>query len=108
MGDGERSGKTTRKGHGSRAGRCASGGFEILAAEKPDDLLKIEFVGLVKCIEPVAVDIEDKLRRTPRNERHDDFREIRKSTRLNSSHVKISYAVFCLKKKNINREDSRM
>src|SRR5690606_39522270 len=25
----------------------------------------------------------------------------RKSTRLNSSHVKISYAVFCLKKKNV-------
>src|SRR5690606_40874462 len=29
------------------------------------------------------------------------FRD-RKSTRLNSSHVKISYAVFCLKKKNTN------
>src|SRR5690606_39685743 len=29
----------------------------------------------------------------------------RKSTRLNSSHVKISYAVFCLKKKNgLNQE----
>src|SRR6266511_4876519 len=28
-------------------------------------------------------------------------RRDRKSTRLNSSHVKISYAVFCLKKKNI-------
>src|SRR5690606_42153970 len=27
--------------------------------------------------------------------------EDRKSTRLNSSHVKISYAVFCLKKKTI-------
>src|SRR5690606_39517900 len=27
-------------------------------------------------------------------------RSDRKSTRLNSSHVKISYAVFCLKKKN--------
>src|SRR5690606_42034393 len=27
----------------------------------------------------------------------------RKSTRLNSSHVKISYAVFCLKKKNEQR-----
>src|SRR5207302_3158711 len=27
----------------------------------------------------------------------------RKSTRLNSSHVKISYAVFCLKKKIITR-----
>src|SRR5574340_1187727 len=28
------------------------------------------------------------------------FRSDRKSTRLNSSHQKISYAVFCLKKKN--------
>src|SRR5215475_10476695 len=28
----------------------------------------------------------------------------RKSTRLNSSHVKISYAVFCLKKKNKNNK----
>src|SRR5690606_42029368 len=28
----------------------------------------------------------------------------RKSTRLNSSHVKISYAVFCLKKKKQQRE----
>src|SRR5690606_41688889 len=28
-----------------------------------------------------------------------EMREDRKSTRLNSSHVKISYAVFCLKKK---------
>src|SRR5690606_30815259 len=32
--------------------------------------------------------------------RHRDARDLdRKSTRLNSSHVKISYAVFCLKKK---------
>src|SRR5690606_1799141 len=30
----------------------------------------------------------------------------RKSTRLNSSHVKISYAVFCLKKKNPNKSIS--
>src|SRR5690625_6124246 len=29
----------------------------------------------------------------------------RKSTRLNSSHVAISYAVFCLKKKNNYKED---
>src|SRR3712207_8613378 len=28
--------------------------------------------------------------------------EDRKSTRLNSSHANISYAVFCLKKKNLN------
>src|SRR5690606_41473700 len=31
----------------------------------------------------------------------DELFKDRKSTRLNSSHVKISYAVFCLKKKNI-------
>src|SRR5207302_6303180 len=31
----------------------------------------------------------------------------RKSTRLNSSRVKISYAVFCLKKKNLKQEPSR-
>src|SRR5690606_41709224 len=33
----------------------------------------------------------------PRRQRRTD----RKSTRLNSSHVKISYAVFCLKKKKL-------
>src|SRR3712207_7647201 len=31
------------------------------------------------------------------------WREDRKSTRLNSSHANISYAVFCLEKKNIHR-----
>src|SRR5207253_7802412 len=30
----------------------------------------------------------------------------RKSTRLNSSHVAISYAVFCLKKKNKKEQDT--
>src|SRR5436309_5991721 len=34
-----------------------------------------------------------------RRPRSASSREDRKSTRLNSSHVKISYAVFCLKKK---------
>src|SRR5688572_32479618 len=33
------------------------------------------------------------------------FRKDRKSTRLNSSHSQISYAVFCLKKKNRNGRD---
>src|SRR5215813_9130758 len=31
----------------------------------------------------------------------------RKSTRLNSSHVRISYAVFCLKKKKKKRQNKR-
>src|SRR5690606_40014361 len=35
----------------------------------------------------------------PLMESNDRVRQDRKSTRLNSSHVKISYAVFCLKKK---------
>src|SRR5207249_8609711 len=34
--------------------------------------------------------------------------EDRKSTRLNSSHVSISYAVFCLKKKNKNRTRTKL
>src|SRR5438045_7170782 len=39
-------------------------------------------------------------RRHPRRGRgHDGARPDRKSTRLNSSHLGISYAVFCLKKK---------
>src|SRR3712207_8255816 len=36
----------------------------------------------------------------------EDWREDRKSTRLNSSHANISYAVFCLKKKNISMPSS--
>src|SRR6202453_2769908 len=34
-------------------------------------------------------------------------REDRKSTRLNSSHLRISYAVFCLKKKRYRSSSSR-
>src|SRR3712207_7112776 len=41
-------------------------------------------------------------RRRPRDERD------RKSTRLNSSHANISYAVFCLKKKKIAYLDQHM
>src|SRR5436309_9024566 len=46
--------------------------------------------------------------RRPQQYRHEGARarlrsvEDRKSTRLNSSHVKISYAVFCLKKKSVD------
>src|SRR5690349_24608984 len=56
--------------------RCAIGNGVVL---DPDALFQ-EIDGLVKN----GVDVED-----------------RKSTRLNSSHVEISYAVFCLKKKKI-------
>src|SRR2546427_1560401 len=36
----------------------------------------------------------------PEGPRHRQWHRDRKSTRLNSSHSQISYAVFCLKKKN--------
>src|SRR5688500_19187551 len=39
-------------------------------------------------------------RRTGTVEAARSYRQDRKSTRLNSSHLVISYAVFCLKKKN--------
>src|SRR3989475_7497799 len=39
----------------------------------------------------------------PAAERRPDTQIDRKSTRLNSSHSQISYAVFCFKKKKINR-----
>src|SRR3712207_9456048 len=50
------------------------------------------------------VDVDDRTNamaatRYPKAKRYRDFRD-RKSTRLNSSHANISYAVFCLKKKH--------
>src|SRR5438874_10128755 len=47
---------------------------------------------------------------SPGSPRHGDARSVvatdRKSTRLNSSHVEISYAVFCLKKKKTRQTTS--
>src|SRR5688572_31817903 len=40
-------------------------------------------------------------------EEHEPAAEDRKSTRLNSSHSQISYAVFCLKKKTKIRRDNQ-
>src|SRR5436309_10732911 len=47
--------------------------------------------------------VEGRVRLAEQAAGHIIVREDRKSTRLNSSHVKISYAVFCLKKKNNNK-----
>src|SRR5262245_63955554 len=60
------------------------------------------------------------VRRAPRQSRSDDARHVRerqaaqpdgagdrKSTRLNSSHLGISYAVFCLKKKKKNKRNKQ-
>src|ERR1035437_10509413 len=47
------------------------------------------------------------VRRGRRPENPPPCRPDRKSTRLNSSHANISYAVFCLKKKNNNKHAHR-
>src|SRR5437899_9160428 len=49
-------------------------------------------------LEPAAIWFSRALQMNPRPTKYLD----RKSTRLNSSHLGISYAVFCLKKKNIH------
>src|SRR5690625_5449811 len=61
----------------------------VLQGEEPDVNDTETYDNGVKVVpsyllEPISVDIKD-----------------RKSTRLNSSHVAISYAVFCLKKKSM-------
>src|SRR5690349_23963164 len=49
---------------------------------------------------------KESARRHRRPRDHGLANRDRKSTRLNSSHVEISYAVFCLKKKKINPKSS--
>src|SRR2546430_10610806 len=61
------------------------------------------FLLLARCQRPFAGDAERGVRGLLVAQRHLEQRtlpgEDRKSTRLNSSHSQISYAVFCLKKK---------
>src|SRR5688572_31248021 len=57
----------------------------------------------------VDVEVRGQLALQPRVARQPALRLLdqdRKSTRLNSSHSQISYAVFCLKKKNTNNIDA--
>src|SRR5690606_39747787 len=51
-------------------------------------------------VSPEQVEAAEAARRAAEQAQAADAQADRKSTRLNSSHVKISYAVFCLKKKN--------
>src|SRR3712207_6851035 len=66
--------------------------FRSLKGLKERDLLPLDD-DLAKTV--ADIDTLEELRREIRDDLHQD----RKSTRLNSSHANISYAVFCLKKK---------
>src|SRR5690606_40273372 len=80
--------------HAPRASGVALPHEEVLAAEGRPGLAVLRRRALVVApvVGEVAPDVELDRRRSV-------VGEDRKSTRLNSSHVKISYAVFCLKKK---------
>src|SRR5690606_41136630 len=69
--------------HGEHVLRCVE--FILTAQDYPE-------IGYKRALGVI------QLHRPYRSERLDAACKDRKSTRLNSSHVKISYAVFCLKK----------
>src|SRR5690606_39832226 len=75
----------------------------------PDTNVLAEYLG--PAVNPSAVGRDEAARRIQAAMRESIQQaqlapEDRKSTRLNSSHVKISYAVFCLKKKKTIRSSA--
>src|SRR5690606_41916904 len=93
----------------SSSSTCALGDQHSFPTRRSSDLLEEELqrrgaehidtvAVFARPIDGIAIEVPDgvtaEVVRTL-----DQVREDRKSTRLNSSHVKISYAVFCLKKK---------
>src|SRR5690606_40001897 len=90
----------------------ALGRFSARAPDERIEVAEVEEVQERKEVEEVKEETaraeveEERIRivyrdrwRTPDGVERETELEDRKSTRLNSSHVKISYAVFCLKKK---------
>src|SRR5256885_8692237 len=73
----------------------------VFRAERPADRVEEFLLG------PVILVGSDAARRHRRHEGTESVRLDRKSTRLNSSHLVISYAVFCLKKKKVLNTLSR-
>src|SRR2546429_6040976 len=79
--------------------RSHNGTAETNAGQATEAIESRHNVGRVPCAtheDPTAVGIPREIREDTRVGKRSD----RKSTRLNSSHGYISYAVFCLKKKN--------
>src|SRR5256885_11471792 len=76
---------------------------QVLEEERVAAAIDVEEVRRDKTIENQrGAGHHHRRHREDHHERRDDLRpdEDRKSTRLNSSHLVISYAVFCLKTKN--------
>src|SRR5699024_11271141 len=75
--------------------------LEQIAEETGAQVLYVEEVETVEGIPGTIMEIGQFIGETDQADELPDLD--RKSTRLNSSHVSISYAVFCLKKKRQNR-----
>src|SRR5690349_22626367 len=77
--------------------------FRSLRRHRRHLVTQTQIQGQVGTPTPVVLNIhaEQRLAKITWGERAGDSAD-RKSTRLNSSHVEISYAVFCLKKKKVN------
>src|SRR5437879_10476246 len=80
--------------------RCVAEGLVLVWRLHIDVLAVDQAVGS----QPVSIGI----RQREAVERPDEPGKDRKSTRLNSSHRCISYAVFCLKKKKQNKEEQQI
>src|SRR5207249_10527657 len=74
----------------------------VACPDKPFPLPVVLFVLFAAVLTPLAVEAG---RSATNRALVSEGRQDRKSTRLNSSHVSISYAVFCLKKKKKKKKD---
>src|SRR5690349_22662505 len=92
----------------SSPARCSEpGGGRLLAAAtniKHRAILSLAYATGLRASEVVSLKLSD----IDRDRMFIRVEQDRKSTRLNSSHVEISYAVFCLKKKKKEQERIRV
>src|SRR5437868_12741714 len=83
-------------------GRAARGSASARRTRRAGALLAVRRASRVRRdLRPLASSARDRDERADRDRTPHAHRKDRKSTRLNSSHVSISYAVFCLKKKKV-------
>src|SRR6266496_2750812 len=85
--------------HGNWRGSSSRGAFEIPYRQVD----KARILTATTATRPGPLDARCRMRWSSRSWRSWRWRD-RKSTRLNSSHVERSYAVFCLKKKKKKRD----
>src|SRR2546422_1968763 len=81
--------------------------YTTLFRSRVRDLLHDLVVRVAEAGGNVGIDVELAEDRRTAADQHDELGPDRKSTRLNSSHGYISYAVFCLKKKKKMNEALR-